>query len=215
MNEETKKPFIKKLLSNPFALGGIAVAIVAILVGGIIYWNFLQSRVYTDKASVGAQVIALAPHAAGTLKKTFVNEGDLVKANTVVAQVDNELIKTTEDSKVVSVNKNIGKIVSPSEAVVSVIRPSDLRVVGALEEDKGLSLVEVGQRVIFTVDAFGSKEYEGVIDEISPTVRQGDIVFNISDKRQAQEFNVMARFNVDKYSELKNGMSAKMWIYKK
>jgi multidrug resistance efflux pump len=179
------------------------------------YWQTMQSRVFTDTASIQAQSIALAPHAPGVLKNTFVNEGDRVKANTVVAQVGDELLKTTVDSEVIDVNKNIGKIINPSESVVTVINRDDLRVVGAVEEDKGLSDVQVGQRVIFEADAFGSKEYNGVVDEISPTVKQGDIVFNISDKRQVQSFNVMVRFNTDAYAELKNGMSASMWIYKK
>ena len=62
--------------------------------------------------------------------------------------------------------------------------------------------------------AFGSKEYSGVVDEISPTSNVGDIVFNISNARQQQTFNIKIRFDVTQYPELKNGMSAKLWIYK-
>ena len=89
-----------------------------------------------------------------------------------------------------------------------------MRIVGRLEEDKGLKDVKVGQRVVFEVDAFGTKQYEGIIDEVSPTSRASDVVFNISDQRQENEFNVKARFNLSQDPELKNGMSAKMWIYK-
>jgi PAS domain-containing protein len=88
-----------------------------------------------------------------------------------------------------------------------------LRVVAQVEEDKGLANIKVGQRVAFTVDVFGSKKFEGVVDEVSPTSRQGDVVFNISSQRQVNEFNVKIRFDVSKYPELKNGMSAKAWIY--
>jgi hypothetical protein len=52
------------------------------------------------------------------------------------------------------------------------------------------------------------------VDEVSPTSRQSDVVFNISSQRQEQEFNIKIRFDVNKYPELKNGMSAKSWIYK-
>ena len=38
--------------------------------------------------------------------------------------------------------------------------------------------------------AFGSKEFSGIVDEISPTARTGDIVFSISSKREINEFNV-------------------------
>ena len=79
---------------------------------------------------------------------------------------------------------------------------------------KGLKDIKVGQTVVFTVDAFGSKEYPGIVNEISPTSNQGDIVFNISGARQEMDFNVKVRFDEAQYPELKNGMSAKLWIYK-
>jgi len=44
--------------------------------------------------------------------------------------------------------------------------------------------------------------------------REGDVVFNISDKREVKQFDVKVRFDISKYPELKNGMSAKMWIKK-
>jgi multidrug resistance efflux pump len=87
------------------------------------------------------------------------------------------------------------------------IDPHELRVVARIDEDKGLSDIHIGEHVVFTVDTFGGKEYEGVVDEISPTAHSGDIVFSISDKRATQQFDVKIRFNTDTYSELTNGMS--------
>jgi multidrug resistance efflux pump len=215
IEEKKAEPAFKRWLRNPLVIGIVALVVITGIIVGFIYWQTSQSRIFTNKAAISAQAIILVPHVPGILKNTFVSEGDFIKANTVVAQTGDEIIKTAVDSEVITVNKNIGKIINPGEAVVTVIDPSDLRVVGAVEENKGLSDIQVGQRAIFTVDAFGSKQYVGVIDEVSPTVKAGDIVFNISDKRQVQEFNVMVRFNTDAYPELKNGMSASMWIYKK
>ena len=67
----------------------------------------------------------------------------------------------------------------------------------------------------FTVDAFGAKKYSGVVDEVGSTSHAGDVVFNISDQRQVAQFDVKIRFNSQLYPELKNGMSAKVWIYNK
>jgi multidrug resistance efflux pump len=94
------------------------------------------------------------------------------------------------------------------------IEPKELRIVGHIAEDKGLADIKLGQKVVFTVDAFGSKEYSGVVSSISPTSRNSDIVFSISDKRQEQEFDVKVSYDVKSAPELKNGMSARMWIYK-
>ena len=67
---------------------------------------------------------------------------------------------------------------------------------------------------MFTVDAYGAKEYHGVVDSVSPTARTSDIVFSISDKREEKQFDVKVKYDIYAYPELKNGMSVKMWIYK-
>jgi multidrug resistance efflux pump len=112
---------------------------------------------------------------------------------------------------------DVGQLVSPSAGsyVVQMIDPSDLRVVGHLDENKGLSKIAVGDAAMFTVDAFGSKSYQGIVDEISETSRASDVVFNVSDERPTNEFDVKVRFDPEKYPELKNGMSAKIWVYVK
>lgn len=203
-----------KMLKNPWVITIVLIILIAGIVGGIIYWQTVQLRVAIDKAQIIASKIDLAPQGSGILQNVFVNEGDLIPANTTVAQVGNELIKTKISSVVITTRKNVGKLVNRGEAVVTVINPQDMRVVGQVEEDKGLNKIQIGQKAIFTADAFGSKEYEGVVDEVSPTSREGDIVFNISDKRQVSQFNIKVRFDINQYPELKNGMSAKAWIYK-
>ena len=194
-----------------------AIVFSLILLGGssgLLYWKISNSYVYTDNVTISAPGIDLAPENSGILQELFVNIGDTVSADTVVARVDNELIKAKTKGIVTATEDNIGKIFNRGEAVVSMLDPTALRVVARIDEDKGLSDIRVGQRAVFTVDSFGSKEYEGVVDEISPVSRAGDVVFNISDKREEKQFDVKIRFNTDAYSELKNGMSARLWIYK-
>jgi len=94
------------------------------------------------------------------------------------------------------------------------VDPHEYRLIGHIDEDKGLSDIKVGQDVIFTADAFGSKEYSGTVESINPSARQSDIVFSISDKREERQFDIYVKFDVTKYPELKNGMSARMWVYK-
>lgn len=192
----------------------LTVFIIVASAIGLIYLDVISKRVYVEKSEIDAPQIALSSKSGGILEELFVREGDEISEGAIVAKVGNELVKSKEAGLVISRQNSIGKYFNAGEAVVTMIKPEDLRVVGRLEEDKGLKDVKVGQRVIFTVDAFGSKQYEGIIDEISPTSRPSDVVFNISDQRQENEFNVKARFNLSEYPELKNGMSAKMWIYK-
>lgn len=195
----------------------IATLATLLIVGtaaGLIYLKITSGRIYIEKAEISAPRIDLAAQNSGILQETLVKESDTVPSNAAVALVDNELIKTKVGGTVVAVNNNVGKIFNKGEAIVSMINPQELRVVGSIEEDKGLKDIRVGQRAVFTVDAFGSKQYYGTVDEISPTSRSSDVVFNISDARALNEFDIKVRFNVDQYPELKNGMSAKLWIYK-
>ena len=196
----------------------IAIIVIAIAVlssiGGLIYWNIVSGRVYIEKSSVSASVINLAPTVGGSLQEVFVNVGDSVKMFSPVARVGNELIKAKSDGQVLSINTNIGASFGPGQAVATMINPDDLRIIGQVQEDKGLKNIKLGQTAVFTVDAFGSKKYSGIVDQISPTSNSGDIVFNISNARQENDFDVKVKFNVSQYPELKNGMSAKLWIYK-
>lgn len=192
---------------------GIIVAVIALAAGAFIYWRIAAQSVYVDVASVAAPLIDLAPSQAGTLQEVYVHVGDTVPQDFTVARVDNQLIKSKVAGIIVSEPDTIGAQIKPGEAVVSMVDPTQLRVVGKVDEDKGLSSIHVGDPVVFTVDAFGSKQFSGVIDEISPTSEQSGVVFNISDKRQVKQFDVKARFDAGANPELKNGMSARMWIY--
>jgi multidrug resistance efflux pump len=205
---------MKKLFENVWVTASLLGVIVIGITAGATYLIISSGRIYTDKASVSASITNISASAPGTLQEVYVNVGDIVGPDTVVARVGNELLKTTASSVITNTDNAIGTMVSPQTPVVQVVNPDDLRIVAHIDEDKGLSSIKLGQQALFTVDAFGSRVFQGIVDEISPTAHQGDIVFNISDKRQINQFDVKIRFDVTAYPEIKNGMSAKVWIYK-
>jgi multidrug resistance efflux pump len=208
--EENKQPVNKKVIW----LG--AILILLLLLGTLAYYLlFIRNRVYTDQALITAPQISLAPTVGGQLQEIMVNAGDEVSANTPVARVGDQIITTQTAGLIVKVNDNIGQIFSAGQAVVTMIDPTQLRVVVEMDEDKGLADIAVGQRAIFTVDAFGSQQYIGTVDEISPTSNDSAVVFNISNTREIKQFNVKIRYDIDAHPELKNGMSAKVTIYTK
>jgi len=192
------------------AVTGFIVA--AVVIGIYIYAT--RNRIYAENSYISAPEIALSSQGGGILEKLFVSPGDKITENEVVAQVGQELVKSKDAGVVISTNDDIGKTFSPGEAAVTMIKPEDLRVVAKVAEDKGLGDIQVGERVMFTVDTYGTKNFDGIVDEVSPTSREGDVVFNISSQRQENEFNVKIRFDQNKYPEILNGMSAKAWIYK-
>ena len=188
--------------------------IFGLILASAIYFTIEARRISIDNAGIEAPTIALSPSVPGVLREVYVSEGDRILPNTVVARVGNELVKSLSGGIVTSVSNNIGAVTNPAQPPVTMIDASELRVVGKIAEDKGLSSIAVGQRVTFTVDAFSGKEYTGVVDEISTVPHESSIAFSISDKRTVKDFDIKVRFDVSKYPEIKNGMSAKITIYK-
>jgi multidrug resistance efflux pump len=197
-----------------FALAAFIVVVLGGGIGAVAYFAASSHTVYIDKAQIEAPIVALSPTSSGTLNTVYVQVGQLLPPNTVVASVGTELIKSTSGGLVITVNNNIGKTVGPSDVIVSTIDPSALRVVGQVEEDKGLVDIMPGQQAEFTVDAFGGEKFYGVVDEVSPTAESSDVVFSVSDQREEQNFDVKIKFDTAANPQLKNGMSAKIWVYK-
>ena len=191
--------------------------IVVGAIGGGLYWYVTSKTVYIDLSQIQAPLINLSPTNSGVLQAIYVNPGDVVAANQPVALVGNEVVESQTAGEIVSTDKNIGEYMNTltgQGTVATMIDPTQLRVVGNLDENKGLDDVQVGDSATFTVDAFGSQVFKGVVDEVSPTSEQSDVVFNISDERPTNQFAVYVRFDPTLYPQLKNGMSAKIWIYK-
>ncbi|HQU08127.1 MAG: hypothetical protein B7X04_04235 [Parcubacteria group bacterium 21-54-25] len=206
----TQQPALNKRHLLFVAAGALVVVLIA---GATVYYFTTRNIVYIDQAQITAPLISLAPTVSGRLQALYVQVGDTVPAYTPVAQVGNEIIETKVAGMIVSVVNTIGATMPAGQAVVTMVDPTTLRVVGKIDENKGLSSIVVGDPVTFTVDAFGSKQYTGVVDEVSPTAVSTGIVFNISSQRPTQQFDIHARFDINAYPELRNGMSARMWVH--
>jgi len=210
---EPKEP---KKKNNFVALlvGGLVVLMV--LIGGV-YYYVSSKTVYIDQSVIQAPLINLSPVNSGVLEADFVSAGDTVTTNEPVARVGDEIVKAKTNGIIATIDQNIGEYENAftGQAIVAtMIDPTQLRVVGHLDENKGLADVNVGDPANFTVDAFGSQTFHGVVDEVSPSSQQTDVVFNISDQRPTNQFDIYVRFDPASYPQLKNGMSARIWVYK-
>jgi len=213
---EAKKPenLLTRLKITPKMIKeGVIVLVVLGISLGAYYWYTISQRVYSDKAEIFAPLIILSPDQPSVLQKILVKNGEQVVVNQAVAKVDQgDFVRAKTDGVVVSTNDQVGKLFSPGEPVVTMINPDDLRLIVHVAENKGLNSIAVGQKVLFTVDAFDSKEFNGTVEEISQTSDESSVVFSISDKRDEKNFSVKVKYNG--YPELLNGMSAKAWIYR-
>jgi len=203
-----KRSFPKYVIPALIAFTLVAVA------GGIWYWMDQGKYVYSEKASIQAPLIQLTPKNSGILMMVLIHEGDTLRAHQPVARIGSSLITTEVPGVAITVKQDIGAQYLQGQSVVTMIEPKELRVIASIEEDKGLSNIHVGQDVLFTVDAYGSQQFHGTVEEVRKTNRSGDVVFNISDKREEQEYDVKIKFDQSLYPQFRNGMSARVWIIK-
>jgi multidrug resistance efflux pump len=213
--EKIEKEIKKAVLKAGHYRSLIGIIVVALLLGGFIYWRATFNQVKIDLSSIQAPMIDLSPTTPGILYQIYVKEGDKVDANTQIAKVGDEIITSKVSGIIATVNHKEGQVFTPGISVVSMVNIGEERVIGRIDENKGLSKIKVGDTVRFTVDAFDSKSYEGIVEEVSPVSRQSGILFSISDKREIKQFEVKIKFNINAYPELKSGMSAKATVFVK
>lgn len=204
-----------RLSQKPWMQSIIAIVLIFGSLGGMIFWQKASTTVFIDMSVLEAPIAHIAPSSGGVLNALYVKEGDYITANTAIAQIGTETLFAKEDGVVVGKPQVLGTYVTPGQKIVDVVSNNRMRVVGTLEETEGLSDIQPGQSVSFTVDAYSGKTYEGVVDSVSPVSNEAGIAFSISDKRPVKKFNVYARFDASSYPELKSGMSAKMTVYRK
>lgn len=193
----------------------ISLILITIITGGYFYFETSKDRIKIDNSLIQAPIITIVPSSAGRLNELDAIEGHMVKTGDVLAVVGSETIRAQSDGLIVSSSNQVGGSISPAVPLIEMIKIQDLRVVGTLDENKGLDKVSVGQVVSFTVDALPGKLFWGYVDEISPMAKQTQAAFAISSERPVQQFQVYARFDTTKYPQIKNGMSAKMKVFTK
>ena len=190
----------------------LVVLLVLLVVGGFYYLSH-QNRVFIDDSLIQAPIITISPQAPGILNETDVSIDQYVSVGDQLAIVGTQVLRANTDGLIVDANKEIGSSIAPQTSVIQMVNSNDFRVVGTIDENKGLNEIKTGQVVSFSVDAYPGKTYWGYVDEVSPTSKQTALTFSISSERPIQQFSVFARFDPQKYPEIKNGMSAKMIVY--
>jgi len=211
------KKFFINLKSGKFrkivVSGGIFLLII--MMGLYIYFQKTTDRIFIDKSLIQAPVITITSSTQGKVQEIDVKEGQFVLSGDTLAVVGSETLRAQTDGLIISASDLTGSTVNQATQLIQMIRPINLRVVGTIDEDKGLNNIKVGQTVSFTIDALPGKTYWGYVDEISPSAITPAFSLSSSTERPTQQFSIYAKFDTTKYPDIKNGMSAKMIVYTK
>ena len=205
----------KNHLKTPWVQSVIVIVLVFGMLGLFLFWLSVRNTVFIENSYLEAPVANISPVTPGMLNGIYVKEGDRVEANSKLALVGSETLYTKDGGVISSAPEVLGSYYTPGQTVISVVDDELMKVVGTIEETKGLSSIVSGERVTFTVDAYPGNNYEGTVDNVSSVSDDTGVVFSISDKRAVKKFDISVRFDHDKYPELKSGMSAKITVFTK
>jgi multidrug resistance efflux pump len=186
-----------------------------LLVGVYVVYQKKTGRIFIDTSLIQAPVITISPSSIGKVHEIDVKEGQTVQNGDTLAVVGSETLRADTDGLVISASDLTGSTVNQTTQLIQMIRPVNLRVVGTIDENKGLNSIRLGQVVSFTIDALPGKTYWGYVDEISPSATAPSFSFSTSSERATQQFTVYAKFDSTLNPIIKNGMSAKMVVYTK
>lgn len=207
--ENPKESIFKK----PWAQSLTGIIAISLIVAGVLFYKTLNSSVKVENSQISAPVISIGPETPGILDEVYVKIGDKVTSGQSLARVGSEILTSKIDGVIIYISNTPGQYFTYATPVTKMIDPQELRVIGTLKEDAGLSKIKVGDVATFTVDAFENKKFVGIVEEISETSKDGSVIFSISDKREVKEFTIKVKYDTSLYEDFKNNMSAKIKVY--
>ncbi|NVN96707.1 HlyD family efflux transporter periplasmic adaptor subunit [Candidatus Nomurabacteria bacterium] len=204
----------QSMFAKPWVQSITGIIVLSLLSLGFVYFKSTSSYINVEDSMVSAPVISISTETSGILDEVYVKAGDEVTDGEPLARVGSEILKSKINGTIIYTSDTPGQVFNSSQPIIKMINPEDLRIVGTVKENSGLSKIVIGDPVYFTVDAFAGERYTGIVDEISETSKDTSVVFSISDKREVKEFTIKVRYNTSLYKKFKNGMSAKIKVYK-
>jgi membrane fusion protein (multidrug efflux system) len=82
---------------SPWPLIIVAIVVVAVLIGGVIYWFSTRNLESTDDAYTDGRAVTIAPHVSGYVISLDVNDNQKVKAGQVLAVIDPRDFRAARD----------------------------------------------------------------------------------------------------------------------
>lgn len=207
-----EQPVKTSFFSKPWAQSIVAIVVIFGALATFIFWQSSKNTVYIEDSHLEAPIVNMSVTAPGVLNAIYVKQGDRVVKDQALMLVGSETVVAKEDGVVSSIPEAAGGYYAPGQVIASLVVDSRMQAIASIEENKGLDRIASGQRVTFTVDTFEGKQYQGIVDRVSPISADTGALFSISDKRPIKRFNVYVNFDSSKYPELKSGMSAKVRI---
>lgn len=154
----------------------ILIVIIASGLGiGFYYWYQGTHYVKTEDARISGDLYKVSPQITGEIVNVFVEEGEIVQENQLIAEqnaanldpsmINKAVIKSPINGTVVKVYSKKEEMASPSQPVALLMDLNTLYVSANIEETD-ISKIKEGQDVLVSVDILDGKKLKGKVSKI-------------------------------------------------
>ncbi|MBN1501437.1 MAG: efflux RND transporter periplasmic adaptor subunit [Spirochaetes bacterium] len=129
---------------------------------------------------IGTEVIQIFPSVTGKIKTILVKQGDPVRANQTLFQIDRDVIgmefrlasvQSPINGYVASIYANRGMSVAPATPLAEIVNQKNVEcVVQIMEED--INTIASGSEAEITVNSFPDRIFKGIVYKKSPVLNQ-------------------------------------------
>lgn len=156
----------KKKINKNTAMAAIAVAVIIVVCIAFGYYENSSRYLKTDNAKVTADIYPISSKTEGKLLKFDAYVGKYVESGTILGRVDGgPYIKAPSDGEFIEVDAIKGDYILTTD-VMGYIADVDHMYIGANIEETDITKVKVGQSVVVTLDAYGSKKFDGIVTKV-------------------------------------------------
>lgn len=127
-----------------------------------------------DKLNIAAMQYANASGPAKAQAAATINTA-LANIKNLNVQIENATIKSPLNGIITNQNLNLGQVVSPGVAFISIVDTATLKMKSTIAQDK-LPLLSVGQQISIKIDSYPNTIFPGTVTSIGPiAVNTGEV----------------------------------------
>ncbi|MFO7848669.1 MAG: efflux RND transporter periplasmic adaptor subunit [Spirochaetia bacterium] len=138
----------------------------------------IESYIDVNGDVVSQTTVETFPDNSGELTRFYVDQGDRVRKDQVIAEVDpskpgsqfeSSPVKAPISGTITELPAEVGSTVNPQMSIAQVSKMDDLQIRTDVAE-RFIGRMKTGLRAIITTEAFPDRKYEGRISKLSPVV---------------------------------------------
>jgi membrane fusion protein (multidrug efflux system) len=174
--KKPKKSLVRRIREHPIRFIVLLMVLAAATVGGVRFWNYLDSYESTDDAQIDGDIYAVTSRIEGTIKAVYVQDNQIVKAGQLLVELDPRDYEIALDQTKAALTE--------SRSLVAVARPNVPITSVTTETTLSTSVTDIAETRAAVAGA--QRDYESAV----------------ADTRKAEADSIKAQADLARYKQL-------------